>query len=434
MTAQLETLSQIRRALSIEVPKEVVDKAFGAAIQKINNEANIPGFRKGKIPEDVILKRFGRDVEIEAIKEAVRETYPAAVKEAGANPLSEPEVEPAGKIERGKSFSYKAIFEIYPEVAITDYTGLALTSRKVDIAKEEVEEELKRIQRQMTQLEPIEGGEIGPGMIAMIDFKGTAGGEAFPGSEAENYVVDFGSGALLSEFEVEIKGMKAADERDISFHYPTDFFRREIAGKKGEFRVKVKEVRRKVVPELNDAFAKELGNFENLDAVRIEVEKRMREYREGAVVNELREQAIRALIGKHQDLEVPTALIDSELSNMLEQLRRKLESQGKTMEDAKVDAHQFVRENVKEATDRARGFMLVREIMQKEKITLADTEVEERIARIAAESRANPEQVKEYFEKENRLEGLRSQALFEKTLDFVVGKANVQQEKAKKEK
>jgi trigger factor len=434
MKHSVEKIDAIRHRISVEVPAEMVERAYKAAMEKINKEADVPGFRKGKIPEQVLLQRFGQDIEVEAIKEAVRLTYPDAIREAGVHPLSDPEVDPTGKLLHGQPFTYKAIFEVYPEVVLKKYEGLELTSQKISVSQEEIEGELRRLQQQMTQLAPEPEGEIGPGMIAKIDFKGTAGGQAFPGSEAEDYVVDFGAGTLLEEFEVQIKGMKMGEERDIAFHYPTDFFKRDIAGKKAEFRVKLKDLHRKVVPELDDAFAKELGDYGDLAAVRAEIEKRIKAYKEQMVATNLHEQAIRALIADHQDLDVPTALIDSELGNMLEQLRRRLESQGRTFEDAKIDAHQFVRENVKEATDRARGYMLVRAIMEKEGIAVTEPEIEERMQRLAAESRATSEQVKDYFQKENHLEGLRSQMLFEKTLAFVVSKAKVKEEKPKKEK
>lgn len=432
MKTTIEKISQIRQAITVEVPAEVVEKAFVAALEKVGKEAKIPGFRSGKVPENILMQKFGPEVEVEAVKHLVRETYPNALQENGINPLSEPDVEPKGKILHGQPYTYKAIFEIYPEVKASGYDGLKLTREKIAVTDEEIEAELKRAQRQLTQLEPASDGELGPGMLGKIDFKGTAGGEPFVGSEATDYVVDFGTGALLNEFEVEIKGMKEKEERDISFHYPTDFFKREIAGKKGEFRVKLKELRRKVVPELNDEFAKSLGSFENLNAVRADLKKRIAEYKENVQRSMLREQAIRAIIEKHSDLEVPTAIIDSELGNMLEQLKRQIEAQGRKFADANIDSKKFVSENVKEATERARGYMLARAISTQEKIEITDAELDERINKIAADYRNAPAQVREYFEKNKLIDGLRGQMLFEKTLDFVVNKAKVEEIKPKK--
>lgn len=433
MKSSIEKVDAIRQKITVEIPPEEVEKAFKAALDEVKKEAKIPGFRQGKVPDDMIMSRFGEDVRMEAGKRAVRASYGDAVTSVEAKPISEPHIEAAAPIERGKPFTYTATIEIYPEVVAKDYAGLALTRKKVDVTDDEVENEIQRIRQQMTQLEPVEGAEVGPGMVAMVDFKGTAAGDSFPGSEAENYVVDFGTGSLLQEFEIEIKGMKAGEERDISFDYPAGFFRKELAGKKGEFKVKVKEVRRKVVPELDEEFAKTLGDYKDMAAVRDELKKRIGEYKEGMEQSSLREQAMRALIEKHSDLEVPTALIDSELGNMLEQLKRQYEAHGQKFDANKIDAKRFVSENLKEATDRARGYMVARAISEQEKVEAAEEDVEKRILTMAAQSRSTEQQMKDYLQKNNMMDNIRSQIIFEKTLDLVVEKAKVKTEKPKKE-
>ncbi|MBU0646702.1 trigger factor [Patescibacteria group bacterium] len=434
MKSSVEKINSIRQKITIEVRAASVDKAFKAALEKVRKEAKVPGFRKGKVPDDVILQRFGNDVNVEATKEVISASYPEAIKQAETKPISDPHVDIEKPIEKGKPFTYSATIEIYPEVVATGYEDLSLTRQKVTLTDEEVETELKRLQQQMTQLEPAEGAKISHGIVATIDFKGTAGGKTFPGSEAENYVVDFGTGALLSEFEEQIKGMRAGEEKDISFHYPTDFFRREIAGKKGEFNVKVKELRTKVVPGLDDEFAKSLGDFKDLNAVRADLKKRILEYKERMETAGLREQAIRELIAKHQNLEVPTVLVDSELGNMLEQLKRQYEMQGQKFDTSKIDAKQFVTQNVKEATDRARGYMLARAVSAQEKLEVTDEEMDARISQMAAQSRSTSEQVRDYLNKNNMIDNLRAQVLFEKTLDLMVSKAKIKTEKPKKGK
>lgn len=434
MKSSLEKIDSIRQCITVEAPAELVDKAIAEALEMIRKEASVPGFRKGKLPDSIILKRFGDELNTEAIKALAKETYPKAVAEVGAKPISEPQVEPSGKIEKGKSYSYKATFEVYPEVTATGYEGLKLEREKVHVTDDEVEAEVKRLQHQMTQLEPAPESELGPGMIGMIDFKGTADGKAFEGSEAENYVVDFGTGNLLEHFEVEIKGMKMSEERDVTFKYPDDYFKADVAGKKAQFRVKLKDVRRKIVPEIDDDFAKELGQFGSLGEVKKDLKKKIAEYKENLIKNQLREQAIRLLIEKHAELEVPVALIEAELGNMVEQLDRQLKAQGRSLAESKIDSKEFVRHNVKEATDRARGYMIVNAIAKQEKIEVAESEVEARIADIAAQNRQLVAKVKEHFETNKLIGQIHSQMVFEKTLDFVLGKAKVTELKAKKEK
>lgn len=434
MKVSLEKVSQVRRILTVETLAEAVDIAYKKALGKIRGEAKIPGFRKGKVPDRVIEQRFSEELSLEAIKQLVRDTYPEAISEVQANPLGDPQVEPQGKLEKGKPFTYKAGFEVYPEFTLESYEGLKLEREKIEVSDSEVETELRRLQHQMIQLEPAPESEIGPGMIAMVDFKGTAGGEPFAGSEAENYVVDFGAGTLLEEFEVKIEGMKASEERDIEFDYPENYFKKEIAGKRGAFRVKVKDVRKKIVPELNDDFAKELGKFGSLEGVRLELKKRIAEHKELVTKNMLIEKIMQFLIEKHKELEPPTMFIEAELGNMIEQFERQLRTQGKSLADLKIDPKEFVKTHSGEAANRARGYMVINAIAKKENIDVADGEVSARIEQIAAASRQPPAKVREHMEKNNLLGQVSSQLRFEKTLDFILSKAKIEEVEPKNQK
>jgi trigger factor len=432
MSVKLENVDSIRQSLEIEASKEIVEDAYAKALSDMRKEINLPGFRKGKVPDEIILKRYGDELKTETVKKVVQSTYPQAVSDAGAHPISSPSILPLGELDPKGNFSYKAIFEIYPEIEVGDYDKLKLEREKISVSAEEIDAEIKRLQMQMTQLEPAEDAGMGSGMLGMIDFKGTADGETFQGSEAENYVVDFGSGNLLKEFEVKIEGMKAGETRSIEFHYPKDYFRTEIAGKKGAFDVTVKEVRKKIVPELNDDFAKTLGNYPGLKEVREEIKKRIEDFKEHLQKNRLMEQTIRQLIEKHQGIEVPTTLIDAELGNMLENLKKQIEAQGKTIEDLKLDSKEFVKTNLKEATDRALGYMLVSAIAKKENVSATDEDVDQRIKAFADQNRQPFDKVKAQVEKENQLGHIKSQVIFEKTLDLIISKAKVKEVKPSK--
>lgn len=434
MNATLEKIDAIKQAVNVEVTAEEVNRAFDSVMNEMRKEVQIKGFRKGKVPDEMILSHFSKDLHAEAIKKVVSDSYPAALDSVGANPLGSPSIEPKAMCERDKPFSYKATFEIYPEIVAKNYEGLSLEREKVEATDEEVELELKRVQTMMTQLEPAPDGSIGPNMVGMVDFNGTADGVSFNGSSAENYVVDFGSGNLLKEFEAQIVGMKGGEQRTIEFDYPTDYFRKDIAGKKGKFTVKVKEVRKKVVPELNDDFAKEIGKYENLKAVKDDIKAKILELKETSEKNKLTTQAIDKIVEAHKDILVPEAIIEAELSNMVEQIRRRVESQGKKFEDLNIDPKEFVQANIEEATKRARGYMLIRAISEQEKVMATDDDLQAKIKQIAEQARQTLEKVQADFQQENNMEKLRAQLVFEKTLELVVAKAKVKEVKAKKEK
>jgi trigger factor len=431
MSVSVKNVDSVNKCLTIDVDADAVEAAKKAAIEKVRKEAQVPGFRKGKIPEAILMQRFGDDIKTETMKQAINAAYPNAIKETGLSPLGDPRIEVEEESQDGKPFKFKANIEVYPEVEIKekDYSGIKLEGEKIVVGDEEVETELLKLQQRMTQLEPVEDGSVGPGMVAMIDFTGTAGGESFPGSEAENYVVDYGSGNLLEAFEARIEGMKANEERDIEFIYPEDFFKHEIAGKTGHFKIKVKEVRRKVVPELCDDFAKELGNFSTLGEVRKELKGRIKDYKEVSERARLKESAIRALIEKHDKMEVPFAMIDAELGNMLEQLKQQMESQGGKFDQGQDNVQAFVKANVAEATNRARGFIVIDAIAKKEGVEVADEDVDARLQAIATQHKKPLEEVRKQLESQNMIGQMSSQIRFEKTLDLVVDKAKVKEVK-----
>ena len=432
MKTSLETLDSIKQRLTVEVDGQDVTASRRKVLDEMRKEIQAPGFRKGKVPDDIIIQRHGDEVISETIKQVVRDTYPAAVREAGAKPLGDPRIEPEGKPQPDRPFTYKATFEVYPEVTATGYEKLSLEREKVVVTDEEVEGELGRLQQRMTQLEPMPEGKIGPGTVAVIDFKGTAGGEPFAGSEAENYVVDFGSGRLLEEFEIQIEGMKAGEKRDIQFIYPQDYFKGEVAGKEGKFQITAKEVRRKVVPKIDDEFARELGKYSSIAEVRADLKKKIGEFKEMVERNRLKEQAIRSLIEKHKELQVPFAVIDAELGNMLEQLKQQMAARGQTLDESKFDAREFVQANVKEATDRARGYMVVEAVARQEKIEVSDEELEARVGAMAAQSKRPVPDVRRELQEKGLYERLRGQMRFDKTLDFILDKAKIKMKKAKK--
>lgn len=434
ITTSLERVDQILRILTVEVPADMVDAARREAIGEVRKKAEVKGFRKGKVPDQILQTKFSAEIETETVEEIVRESYPAAVERAGVHPLNDPKIEMQGKIEKGKPLTYKARFEVYPDFTAEGYEGLALEREPSSVSDEEIEAELGRLRHERTQLEPASEGELGPGMVAMIDFKGTAGGAPFEGSEAEDYVVDFGAGNLLEGFESGIQGMKASEEREIAFDYPADYFKPEIAGKRGAFKVRLKEIRRKIVPELDDDFAKDLGTFKDLGEVRAELGKRMAVFKERAARHALREQVIRQLIEKHRALEAPSALVSAELGNMLDQLERHLKAGGRSLADQRMDAKEFVKANLAAATDRARGYMIVSAVAKQEKIDATEEDVAKRIEEIAEMGKEPTAKVREQFEEKGLMNNLRGQIQFEKTLDFVIGKAKISQKEAKKDK
>ena len=427
---KLEKPKTTRHKLHVEVAAERAKKSADSALKEMQKEIEIKGFRKGQVPFDMLRKHLGSTAEKEIAKQIVRDTYIEAVKLENASPMTEPFVQ-FDAYKEGEMFTYRAEFDVMPEITVPEYEGLGLEKEKVEVTKEEVDSELKRLQHAMTQLEPADESELGPGMMALVDFKGTVDGKPFKGSDAENFVVDFGT--LMPAFEDKMKGMKKNEERDFTINYPADYFNKEIAGKQGSFHVKLKELRKKIVPELNDDFAKTLGKFQKLEEVKTEIKKNIEKAKEDFWRRRLGSDAIRKLAEK-DTFDVPEVMIQNELNFMLDDVIRQLKAQGKKPEDAGLDAKTFVQKNMEEATKRVRGYLIAFAIAKEAQISVTDGEIEEKIAQIAKGSNQKLEKVKAEFEKENMKERLSSQILYEKTLDFIVGKAKVKQVSAKKAK
>jgi trigger factor len=430
MKTKVEKSNSVRHKMHVEITAERVEEIAQKVLKEIQKETAIKGFRKGEVPLDILRKYLGEDADKEIIKRVVKDTYIEAVKQEGAAPISEPFIEHE-KYEQGKPFIYYASYDVMPEVPVPEYEGLKLEKEKVEVSGKEVEEELKRLQYAMTQLEPAEDGVIGPGFVGLIDFKGTVDGKPFKGSEATNFVADYGN--MLPEFEKEIEGMKKGEERDISFDYPAGYFNKEIAGKKGSFHVVIKDIRKKIVPELNDDFAKTLGKFQTMGELKAEIEKQILAVKEDLWRRRLGEKAIRELAEKNV-FDVPETMISNEIGAMLEEVARQLKLRGQTIEEAGLDVKTFIKANYEEAKKRIRGYLLAFAISKREAIVVTEEDINSRLTAISRQTNQALDKVRAHFQKENLMDKLRTQILYEKTLDFVVSKANVKEISPKKQK
>lgn len=427
MKATLEKVGSIKQCVTVESSPEEVLLAVKAQIAKFQREREIPGFRKGKAPEAMLRKRFEPYIFVEAAEEIVDATYGPAIKEVGATPIGKPTVDFVDMLKEGSPFVYKATFEVYPEVEIKGYEGLKLEREKISVTDAEVDGEVAVLIKKMTQLEPAEGGELGTGMIGLIDFTGKADGAPFEGSSAVDFVIDYGEAGLLGAFEERIAGMKAGEERTIEFDYDADYFNKELAGKKGSFHVKLKELRKKIVPELNDEFAKDCGECKTVAELKADIKKKILEAKEMGVRHHLRAQVAKQLHDKHNDIEVPLAMVDRELGGMLEDMLYRLEMQGQKLKDSDIDAKKFVEEHAVEATERARSSIIIDSIVKSENVTAGDDEVEKRIEELASYNHQPVAKMRQGLEAKGMLPEIAGRIKFEKALDIVISKAKIKE-------
>lgn len=430
MKTQLETVSSVKKKIKVELPVTRVAEALESAYQKIQKKAQLKGFREGKVPRNLIELHFGADAESEAVNFLIDGSLREAFEKEAVTPVSRPNVT-SEPFRKDADFSYTVEFEVNPTVDIKEYHGIAIEKTEREVTDDLVEKRLAMIQQSMTQLEPAaEDAKLGKGLVAYVDFNGTADGKAFNGSKADNFLVDVGAGSLLPEFEKEMMGMKKAETKKVEFDYPKDYFNKELAGKHGEFTVTVKELKKKIVPELNDDFAKDLGNFKTIAEVREDIKKRMISAIEHEAKTELANNALEALVKKHQ-FEVPESMIGAELKDMFEGFGRQLAAQGRKFEDTGMKVEQFIEQYKPVAENRVRGYYILDAISKAENIQVLDSDVEERLNVIATNYNKPVEEITKHYETNNLMGSLKFQILNEKTLDFVVSKAKIKSKKAK---
>ncbi|MBI5298815.1 MAG: trigger factor [Deltaproteobacteria bacterium] len=433
MKTILEDVSSVQKKIKIEVPADVVAQARIKAVHDLQKKVKVEGFRPGKVPSNIIEQRFAHEVQHETVEKVVDLTLAKAFKEAKVYPISRPEITP-GLFAGTGGLSYTATFDVLPAIPITekDYKGLKLEKTEIEVTKEEVESELIRLQKAMTQLEPAPAETVlVKGLVAVIDFKGTAEGKSFKGGEAKDYVIEFGDGEMLGDFEKGIEGAKVGEVRKISFDYPKDYFNKELAGKKAQFDITVKEIRTKNVPKLDDDFAKDLGQYKTLEDVKVDLEKRIVGVKEVHQKGELFNQILKQLVDKIK-FEAPQSLITSELRHMLEQFAQEIQKRGQKLDDVK--AEEVLKEFQPEAENRVRSFLILDKIVEEASMDATDKELEDRLESMAKQVKRPLAEIKAHYEKNNLLGSLKNRILHEKSLEFVLNEAKIKVVKSKNDK
>lgn len=433
MKTQLESLSPIKKRLKIEVLPDSVNQAREEAVAEVQKHAKLAGFRPGKVPRKIIEEKFLHELQKVTIEKIVDKTLIEALQQVNVRPVSRPEIEP-GLWGAAGGFSYQAVFEVLPEIVFQekDYQGLQLEKEEIEIQKEEIDQEIERLRGVMTQLEPLSPETpLQKGFVAIIDYQGKVDGKSFKDGEAKDFAVEVGAGGLLKDFEEGLLGAKQNEKRSITFAYPPDYFNKELAGKKGEFQVTLKSVRKKNVPELNDDFAKDLGNYKDMEAVRAELSKRLALIKEQNQKNELFDQIIKQLVEK-QKFEVPDGLVENELNHLVHELAKDLASQGKEIRE--LNAKEVIDHLKPNAEFRVRSFLSLNSLSQTLKVDVAEAQIEERLAAVARGASRPLAEIKAYYEKNRLIGPLKTRMLHEKALEIVLNESKIKTKKAKSDK
>lgn len=431
MKTKVEILGPVKQKVTIEIPADEVGKYLDRSYTNIQKKVQLKGFRKGKVPLEVIKKDFKVDAIQDAIEEIVNKYTFEALQENNLNPVSRPGIE-IGKFEEEKPFEYNMTFEVRPEIKEPKYDGFKLEKEKVVADEKEIEEHLKYLQNMLTRLEPVADDDVvGDGKAISVDFTGTAGGQKFKGSDAKNFLIDIGGGGVLPEIEKNLIGMKLHEKKSMEFDYPKDYFNKELAGKKAVFEVEVKEIKKKVVPEINDDFAKDAGPFKTLSELKKSIVEKIEQHKDHNEKQKMYRQVIEQLVEKNK-IEIPECFVESEVESAVEGLKRDLKAQGKTVEDAKINLDGFKEKVKPEAILRVKGNLILDKVSEIENVQVADEEVEQYLKDVAAKAREGLDKVKKHFNDNKLLGGVKFQIRSQKTLDLIISKSKIKEIKPKK--
>lgn len=406
----------------MEIPADRVDKAFARMYRQFGRQAKVRGFRPGKVPQHVLRSLYGTEIQARVLSELVEESLAGAVTDKGLEPVSEPRLE-AGDLNEAQPFAFTAVIEVKPEIELKDYRAVPVERVRADVGDEEVERALEAVRDRNAQLEPVEGrDEVAEGDHVLVDFSGSVEGEPFPGGAVENYAVDIGAGLALPEFEQGLVGMKRGVAGNIAVNFPAEAKDERLAGKTADFQVTVQDIRRKMLPPLDDEFARDYGECDSLEELRERLRAELQSEIETLQNGPLKDRIMERLIEAHP-FEVAPSMVDRELSYLMRRARSQRELSGTDTPEPTTE--ELREELTPRAEQRVKMMLLVEKIAAAEGITVSEEEVDARVEALARASGARAASVREQYGQDWARETMRSQLVSEKTLDFLLEQADV---------
>lgn len=416
--------STVRKALAFEIESEVVEKEIAEKARDYAKKARVPGFRPGKIPPDVIKKRFRAQVMEDVAEAIVNRVVFDEIEGRGLRPLASPQVTDL-KLDENQPMTFRAVFETLPVLEAPDYKGLRAKTKKVDVTSDDVDQELNRLREDAARFDPVEGRPAQVGDYAVLDlaWRPAAGGK---GGRDENALVEIGSKDNHEDFNAGLVGIGAGDVKDIVVTYAADHPTPSLAGQTVNYTVTLKSLKAKVVPPADDEFAKDL-DFDSLLALRGDIREKLQKNEERRSDREVKAQLVEALV-ERATFEVPEALVERHMNARTEQAARSLAMQGIDPSKIQMDWREYREKQREDSVKAAKADILLDEIARRAGVDASDEEVDGELGRLAERVRRSKEALRAQMEKEGDLQALRARIREEKTLDLVKADAILEHE------
>ena len=418
-----ENANEVKLEITVEAEK------FENAMKKVYFQnakyINIPGFRKGKAPMNIVEKYYGAQIFYEdAFNDVATEAYGEALEQNNIDAVSKPSVDIV-QMEKGKDVIFTAVVQVKPEVKLGKYKGIEIKKIEYPVEEKDIDNEIKQMQEKNSRLVTVEDRALENGDTATIDFEGFVDGVAFEGGKAEGHELEIGSGAFIPGFEDQLVGMKIDEEKEINVKFPEEYFSKNLAGKDAKFRVKLHEIKRKELPALDDEFAKDVSEFDTLKELKESIKEKLEKSNEQKAKYDTEEAAIKAVCEKAK-VDIPSGMVEMEVEHMLQDITQRLSYQGLKMEQylkmiGKTE-EEVKKEYEPQAIEAIKSRLTLEAIRKEEKIEASEEEIQAKLEEMAknygkkVEEISNNDNLKDYIK-----EGIES----EKAIDFIVKNAKI---------
>lgn len=384
MKVTVEDRSSVKKVMHIEIPEEDVTRALDDAYKALKKSAKVKGFRPGKTPRNVLERLYKKDVQADVTGELIQKAYVDALKETELKVVGSPTVDPP-ELDPKSAYRFDAEVEVHPEIADIDFTGLSLKKTDYAASEEEVEVQLKMMQKNLAKREPID--EVRPaqeGDFVQVDYEGFKEGKPFEETKkTENFVFKLGDAHISEDMDKGVVGMNPGDEKEITVVFPEDYFNKKLAGHTVDFKVKLNEIRKEVLPEIDDEMAKQLGPFTTLDEVKEKIRENLTQGYEKRTEQELNEQIFSQILEK-VEFEVPDVMVEYELNSIISDAERSFSYHNKTFEEAGISKESLAEKYRDTAEKQVRRQLILGKIIEQEKMELADEDLEKGYEEMAA--------------------------------------------------
>ena len=421
MSVQVEKLEKNMAKLTVEVPAEDVEKAIQGAYQKTKKSINIPGFRKGKAPRQLIEKMYGKEVFYsDAVDAMLPKAYSDAVEESGEEIVSYPKIDVV-QIESGKPFIFTAEVAVKPAVTLGEYKGIQVEKAPIEVTDEEIEAQVNKEREANSRTVTVEDRAVQKGDIATIDFEGFVDGVAFDGGKGENYDLEIGSNTFIPGFEDQLVGAEIGKELDVNVTFPEEYGAKELAGKEAVFKCKVNGIKVKELPEADDEFAQEVSEFDTLDEYKADIKAKLLKDKEDEA-KRAKEDAVIGKIVENATMDIPDAMVEYQTQQMLDDFGRRMQSQGLSLEQyfqfTGMTEADYKEQMKPRALQNIQSRLVLEAVAEAEKLEATEEDLEKEYAKMAEQYKLDVDKVKEIFG-EYQKEELKKDIVIQKAAELV---------------